>query len=92
MVITTMRALAGSLAAFFLIIELAFLGANLIKIAQGGWFPLVIGAVVYTILSTWKAGRALLASRLRERSIRFNSSFRTSRSDLHSEWPEPRFS
>ena len=65
------RALAGSLAAFFLIIELAFLGANLIKIAQGGWFPLVIGAVVYTILSTWKAGRALLASRLRERMYPF---------------------
>jgi KUP system potassium uptake protein len=65
------RVVAGSLAAFFLIIELAFLGANLIKIAQGGWFPLVIGAVVYTILSTWKAGRALLASRLRERVYPF---------------------
>lgn len=65
------RAVAGSLAGFFLIIELAFLGANLIKIAQGGWFPLVVGAVVYTILSTWKAGRALLASRLRERMYPF---------------------
>jgi KUP system potassium uptake protein len=65
------RPVAGSLAAFFLIIELAFLGANLIKIAQGGWFPLVVGAVMYTVLSTWKAGRALLASRLRERMYPF---------------------
>ena len=42
------RAVAGSLAAFFLVIELGFFGANLIKIPHGGWFPLVIGAVVYT--------------------------------------------
>ena len=92
MVITTMRALAGSLAAFFLIIELAFLGANLIKIAQGGWFPLVIGAVVYTILSPGKPGARCWHRDCGSVCIRFNSSFRTSRSDLHSEWPEPRFS
>jgi len=65
------RAVAGSLAACFLMIELAFLGANLVKIAQGGWFPLAVGALVYTGLSTWKAGRALLASRLRERMYPF---------------------
>jgi len=66
------RPVAGSLAAFFLMIELAFLGANLVKIAQGGWFPLAVGAIVYTGLSTWKAGRALLASRLRERMYPFD--------------------
>jgi KUP system potassium uptake protein len=61
------RSIAGSLAVFFLLIELAFFGANLTKVAHGGWFPLVIGALVYTALSTWKRGRALLASRMRER-------------------------
>jgi len=66
------RTIALSLAAFFLALELAFFGANLIKIAHGGWFPLVIGAVIYTFLSTWKAGRALLAARLKERLYPFD--------------------
>jgi KUP system potassium uptake protein len=80
MVITTMLAylvargswgasrwVAGSLAAFFLLIEFGFFGANLIKIAQGGWFSLVVGALLYVALSTWKKGRALLAARIVER-------------------------
>jgi KUP system potassium uptake protein len=66
------RAVAGSLALFFLIIELGFFGANLTKVAHGGWFPLVIGAIVYTVLSTWKRGRALLAERMRERLYPFD--------------------
>jgi KUP system potassium uptake protein len=66
------RAVAGSLALFFLLIELGFFGANLTKVAHGGWFPLVIGALVYTVLSTWKRGRALLASRMRERLYPFD--------------------
>ena len=66
------RAVAGSLALFFLAIELGFFAANLTKIAHGGWFPLVIGAVVYTLLSTWKRGRALLAERMRERLYPFD--------------------
>jgi KUP system potassium uptake protein len=45
--------------------------ANLTKVVHGGWFPLVIGAVIYTALSTWKRGRALLASRMRERMYPF---------------------
>jgi KUP system potassium uptake protein len=66
------RAVAGSLAAFFLVIELGFFGANLTKVLHGGWFPLVIGAVIYAALSTWKRGRALLASRMRERMYPFD--------------------
>jgi KUP system potassium uptake protein len=66
------RAVAGSLAAFFLVIELGFFGANLTKVAHGGWFPLVVGALVYTVLSTWKRGRALLAERMRERLYPFD--------------------
>lgn len=61
------RGVAGSLAVFFLVIELGFFGANIIKIAQGGWFPLAIGALIYTALSTWKKGRWLLAARIVER-------------------------
>lgn len=50
---------------FFLIIDLAFWGANLLKIPAGGWFPLVVGAGVMTLMTTWRRGRTLLAQRLR---------------------------
>ena len=66
------RIVAGSLASFFLFIELGFFSANVIKIPHGGWFPLVIGAMIYLLLSTWKKGRGLLASRLRERLYPFD--------------------
>lgn len=61
------RAMAGSLAGAFLVIEFGFLAANFTKILHGGWFPLVTGAVLYLLLSTWKQGRALLAIRFRDR-------------------------
>jgi KUP system potassium uptake protein len=66
------RPVAGSIALFFFLIEFAFFGANLTKVAHGGWFPLVVGIIVYTVLSTWKAGRALLAQRMRERLYPFD--------------------
>jgi KUP system potassium uptake protein len=63
--------LAASLAltAVFLFVDLAFFTANIMKIQHGGWFPLVVAAVVYTILTTWQRGRALLRSRLRESAV-----------------------
>ncbi len=50
----------------FLVFELAFLAANLVKVVAGGWFPLLVGLIVFTVLTTWKRGRsevALLLSR-----------------------------
>jgi KUP system potassium uptake protein len=61
------RVMAGSLAGAFLVIEFGFLAANFTKILHGGWFPLATGALLYLLLSTWKQGRALLATRFRER-------------------------
>ena len=55
-------------AAIFLFVDLAFWGASLLKIPSGGWFPLVIAAVVFTLMTTWNTGRAILAERLIERS------------------------
>ena len=52
----------------FLIIDLAFSAANVLKIAQGGWLPLVIGAVIFTLMTTWKTGRGIVADRLAARS------------------------
>jgi KUP system potassium uptake protein len=43
-------------AAVFFTVDLAFLGANLTKVEHGGWFPLTVGAAVFTVLSTWKRG------------------------------------
>jgi len=49
-----------------LAIDLAFFSSNALKIPHGGWFPIVIGAIVFTLLTTWKRGRTLLMHRLAE--------------------------
>jgi KUP system potassium uptake protein len=54
----------GALCAVFLAAELAFLSANLIKLGHGGGFPLAIGLLGLTLMSTWKTGRARLRQRL----------------------------
>ena len=55
---------SGALCVVLLVIELAFLGANIPKIAHGGWFPLAVGAIGFTLMSTWKTGRNRLRQRL----------------------------
>jgi KUP system potassium uptake protein len=52
----------------FLLVDLAFLAANLLKVAAGGWIPLVLGGVVFLLMSTWRRGRALLAGAMGARS------------------------
>ncbi len=54
---------------FFLIFDLTFLSATLLKVADGGWFPLAIGAVVFTIMRTWRSGREIMFDRLRATSV-----------------------
>jgi KUP system potassium uptake protein len=54
---------------FFLAIDLAFWGASIVKVPNGGWFPLVVGAVVFAGMTTWKTGRRVLAERLQERTL-----------------------
>ena len=54
---------------FFLTIDLAFLGANALKIMQGGWFPIVIAIALFTLLATWKRGRQIMRERLKELAI-----------------------
>jgi len=55
---------AGSVTAVFFALDLIFFGANLIKIEYGGWFPLLVAAIVYTVMSTWKRGRELVVELL----------------------------
>lgn len=54
---------------FFLTIDGVFLTANALKVASGGWFPLVVAFGIYTVMSTWKEGRHVLRERLREREL-----------------------
>ena len=63
------RVVAVPIAAAFLVVDLAFFGANIVKIGHGGWFPLAVAFFVYMIMTTWKRGRLILAARLREASL-----------------------
>ncbi len=53
----------------FFAIDLVFFGATLLKIVDGGWFPLLVGALIFTLLSTWYKGRNILRSQMREDAI-----------------------
>ena len=55
---------------FFLLIDAAFFSANLLKFIEGGWFPLTMGALIFTIMVTWRRGREILFGRLRSSAIR----------------------
>lgn len=54
---------------FFLLIDIAFFTANALKILHGGWFPLALGAIMITILLTWRTGRELLFNNLKSHAI-----------------------
>ncbi|HEY0201423.1 MAG TPA: KUP/HAK/KT family potassium transporter, partial [Burkholderiaceae bacterium] len=49
----------------FFVVDFAFFASNLLKLAEGGWFPLMIGGAIFTLMRTWKDGRALLVDKLR---------------------------
>ncbi|GAB1385481.1 potassium transporter Kup [Melaminivora sp.] len=66
-------ALTAAATGFFLCIDLAFFSSNLLKLIEGGWFPLLIGGAVFTLMTTWKDGRELLTQTLRETSIDLKS-------------------
>jgi KUP system potassium uptake protein len=61
--------LAFALVGVVIVNDLAFLGANLFKLLEGGWFPLAVGAAAFTIMSTWKRGREIVLERSGEGSM-----------------------
>jgi KUP system potassium uptake protein len=63
------RGRAWPLTLAFLGVDLAFFSANLVKFGDGGWFPLVAAAIVFTLLSTWKRGRRALAETMRDAGL-----------------------
>lgn len=60
--------LAIAVASSFLVVDLAFFGANLFKIAEGGWLPLLVALLALTVMLTWRRGRELLIERIQDRS------------------------
>jgi KUP system potassium uptake protein len=59
----------ATLSGLFLIVDLAFFGANLLKIPDGGWFPLVVAAAIYLFMSSWKKGRVRLSAIVHENTL-----------------------
>ena len=53
----------------FLVVDLTFFAAGLLKVVQGGWFPLLIGLIIFTLLATWKRGRKILLDRMKTGAI-----------------------
>jgi KUP system potassium uptake protein len=62
---------AASVSLAFLLIDLSFLGANVLKIPDGGWFPLAVAALAYFLMSTWRKGHRSLRRRLQRRRLEF---------------------
>jgi KUP system potassium uptake protein len=58
---------------FFFVVDIVFFGANAVKVFEGGWFPIVIGGAMFTLMMTWKQGRRLLSDRLRDEAIDLES-------------------
>jgi KUP system potassium uptake protein len=60
---------AVGVTAVFLVVDLSFFGANLLKVFHGGWLPLVIGTALFTLMTTWKTGRRIMAERMTARAL-----------------------
>src|SRR5207249_1394267 len=60
---------AASVAALFLVVDVLFVFANALKIRYGGWVPLAIAATLFTLMTTWKSGREVLAKRMQEKTV-----------------------
>ncbi|MEJ5999703.1 potassium transporter Kup [Paucibacter soli] len=66
-------ALCVAATGFFFIVDVTFFASNLLKLFAGGWFPLVIGVGMFTLMLTWKQGRRQLSEKLREDAIDLKS-------------------
>jgi len=58
-----------AMTAVFLTVDFTFFGANLLKVVDGGWVPLLVAASIFTLMTTWKTGRRIVAERLTARAI-----------------------
>ncbi len=73
------RWLGAAVIGLFLVVDLAYFSANLTKVPDGGWVPLLVGLVLFTLLTTWRKGRQLMAQRLRESAMPIEVFIRSAR-------------
>jgi len=66
------RYVMAAFALLFVLVDVAFFSANSLKILHGGWFPLAIGLVIFTLLTSWRTGRKLLSASLRDGAMPLN--------------------
>jgi KUP system potassium uptake protein len=71
------KALAGLVTGAFLLIDGAYFASNLTKIPAGGWFPLLVALVAFTLLTTWATGRRLLRAQMRESAMPMETFLKT---------------
>ena len=66
-------AVAVGATGFFFLVDVTYLSANVVKIIDGGWFPILIGGFMFTLMMTWKQGRRLMSESLRNDSVDLKS-------------------
>jgi KUP system potassium uptake protein len=77
------RILAGLVIGTFALVDGTFFASNLSKVADGGWFPLVVAAAIFTVLTTWATGRRLLKERLEHDSIPLEIFIKSAAKSVH---------
>lgn len=68
---------AGLFLGLFIVVDFAFFSANIVKVLDGGWFPLLLGMIIFTLLATWRKGRRLLYERLQQDSMPLDAFLRS---------------
>src|SRR5206468_2235322 len=63
------RILATATIGPFLLVDSIFFASNITKVADGGWFPLLVAAIAFTVLTTWAKGRAMMRERLQDSAL-----------------------
>src|SRR5947208_7898791 len=77
------RILAGTAIGVFLVVDGAFFASNITKIPDGGWFPLLVAAVSFTVLTTWAKGRQLMRQRLSESALPLEVFIKSAAASVH---------
>ena len=72
---------SGGLTLLLLSVDLTFFSGNVVKISQGGWFPLTIAAIVFLLMTTWKKGRMLLWEQIKETIVPLEEFYRRMKDD-----------
>lgn len=77
------RMLAGGVIGLFLVVDGIYFASNITKIPDGGWFPLVVAGILFTVLTTWATGRRLMRERLEEAAMPLPVFIKSAASSAH---------